>query len=88
MPDPSVLFLLHKIAVDPILLIVQIGVNVHLAHIVKEIEIEVFHSQFLQLPLEDFLHLTPIGRVIAGELGSHIETIPRVSGQGFAHDQF
>ena len=65
-------FLLHQIIVDSIFRI-QIGVYVHLAHIMEQVEVKIFHLAFLQLCFKDFFHLVHIGQVISREFGGEIE---------------
>lgn len=77
--DPPVFLLLHQIGVDTVLFVIQIGVDIHLADIVHKIEVKILHLQFLKLSLEYLLHLVPIRRVIAGELGRDIKAVPRIS---------
>lgn len=73
----SSLFLFHKIGVDSVSLI-QIGIYVHLADIVEQIEIEVFHLAFSQLFFKNGLNLVHVGKVIAGELCGQIEIFPGI----------
>ena len=88
MSDSAVLLLLHQVTVYSIFLIVQISVDIHLAHIVKEIKIKILHAQLLKLLLEDLFHLVPIGRIVAGKLRRNVETVSRIFGQSFSHDKF
>ena len=60
MTDPAVLFLLHQIAVDPVLLVIQVGVNIHFTDIVEEVKIEIVDAQLIQLTLKNLLHLSPV----------------------------
>ena len=53
---------------------------------VKEIKIKILHAQLLKLLLEYLLHLTPIGRIVAGKLRRHIEAVSRIPGQSFSQD--
>lgn len=48
MPDASPALLLHQIIVGAVLGI-EIGVDVHLAHIVEQIKIEIIYPAFFQL---------------------------------------
>ena len=84
--DPPVSLLLHQIAVDTILFIIQIRVNVHLTDVMEEIEVKIFHLQLFQLPFEDLLHMPPVGRIISRELGRDIELLPRMILQRLTHD--
>ena len=86
-PDASVLFLLHQITENAVLLIVEIGIDVHFTHIVEEIEVKIGNPQLLKLPLEDLLRLSPVGRVIPRELGRDMEALPRIAGQSLAQNQ-
>ena len=85
-PDAAVSLLLHEIVIDAVPG-VQIGVDVHLAHVVEEIEVEVVHPALLQLLLEDLPHPGHVGQVVAGELVRQIEAVPGVFGQRPAHHQ-
>ena len=84
--DAAVFLLLHQIVIDAVLG-VQVGVNVHLTHIVEQIEVEVVHLALLELLLEDLLHLGHVGQVIAGELVGNVEFLPGIPGQGLAQRQ-
>ena len=84
--DAAVLLLLHEIVKDAVLG-VQVGVDVHLAHVVKQIEVEIIHPALFQLLLKDLPYLGHVGQVIAGELVSQIEPVPGVLGQGLSHHQ-
>ncbi len=85
-PDTSRRLLRHQIAVDAVAFI-QIGVDVHFAHIVEQVKIEVAGLAFFQLFLKDSLHLVHIGKVIAGELGGEIVAVPGICVQDAAHHQ-
>ena len=69
MPDAAVLLLLHQVVMDAVPG-VQVGVDVHLAHIVEEIEVKVVHLALFQLRFEDLLNLRHIGQVVAGNLSA------------------
>ena len=86
MADAAV-FLLGQQVVIGAVLGVQVGVDVHLAHVVEQVEVEVLHLAFLQLLLENLLHLAHVGQVVAGELGGQVELLPGMAGQGLAHHQ-
>ena len=86
MADAAVFLLLHQIVIDAVLG-VQVGVNVHLTHIVEQIEVEVVHLALLELLLEDLLHLGHVGQVIAREFVGNIEFLPGIPGQGLAQRQ-
>ena len=86
--DAALVLLRHQVAVDAVFFIVQIGVDVHLAHVVEEVEVEVVHTQLFQLAGEDLPDLAPVGSVVAGELCGNIEPVSRIKGQRFAHHGF
>ena len=85
MPDPAVLLLFHQILEDAILR-VQIGVDIHLADIVEQIEIKIIHAAFFQLLFKDLLDLAHIGKVVARELVRQIERFPGILRQSLAKD--
>ena len=66
--------------------ILQVLVDVQLAHIVIEVEIKVISLAFLQLLVEDLLVLAEIGQVIARELSCQIEAAAVVLLESFAYD--
>ena len=66
---------------------VQVLVDVHLAHVVDEVEVEVARAGLLELALEDLGHLVHIGQVVAGELGREIVALARVARQRRAHGE-
>ena len=86
MTDPSVFLLLHQIIINAMFLI-QIIINIHLAYIVEQIEIKVFYLAFLQLFLENLLHLIHIRKVISRELAGQVKFLSRVLFQRTAHYQ-
>ena len=87
MPDPSGRFLLHQIFVNPVFFI-QIGIYVHLADVVEQIKIKVFHPAFFQLLFKDFLHLVHVGEVIARKLGRKVIALSRIAAQRLSHYGF
>ena len=86
MPDAAVLLLLHQVVMDAVPG-VQVGVDVHLAHIVEEIEVKVVHLALFQLRFEDLLNFRHIGQVVAGKFVGDVKAVPGMSGQGPAQDQ-
>ena len=78
MADTSVLLLFHQIAVNAVFFIVEIGIDVHLADIVKKIKIKIIHLQFFQLFIKDLFDLAPIGRIIPRKFCRHIKALPRI----------
>lgn len=67
--------------------LIQIGVDIHLADVVEEVEIEAIHPAFFQLLLEDLLHPVHIGEVVAGEFVREEKAVPRVAGKQLPHDE-
>ena len=74
MLDPTIFLLLHQIVIDAVLRI-QISIDIHLADIVKQIKIKVFHLTFFQLLLEDFFYLRHVCQIISGKLGCQIKAV-------------
>ena len=66
--DPARGLLLLEVGIDAVLG-VQIGVDVHFADVVKEVEIEIVHLALFQLLLENLFHLAHVVQAVAGELG-------------------
>ena len=66
---------------------VQVGVDVHLADVVKEVEIEVVHLAFFQLLVENFLYLVHVGQVVAGEFGGQVKALPGIIPEQPAHNR-
>ena len=66
--DPARGLLLSEVGVDAVLG-VQIGIDVHFADVVKEVEVEIVHLAFFQLLLENLFHLAHVVQAVAGELG-------------------
>ena len=84
--DAAVLLLLHQVVIDAVLG-VQVGVDVHLAHVVEQVEVEVVHLALFELFLEDLLHLGHVGQVVAGEFVGNVEFLPGIPGQSLAQRQ-
>ncbi len=85
-PDAAVGFLGGKVSVDAVLGI-QVGIDVHFADIVEEVEVEIVHLALFQLGLEDLLHPAHVVQVVAWELGGQIEALPGAPGKGPAQGQ-
>ena len=66
MTNSTCFLLFQQIRHDSILGI-QVSVNVLFTDIMEEIKIKVFNLTFLQLFFKDFLNLSHIGEVVAGE---------------------
>ena len=64
-----------------VLLIVQVLLDVQLAHVVQQVEVEVVDSASLELLGEDPLVLSEVRNVVARELVGKVERIARVAGQ-------
>ncbi len=88
MADSAVLFLFHQVGEDAVLLVVQVGVDVHLAEVVKQVKIKVIHAALLELPFKNLLYLGHIGQIVSGELIREIEAVPGVLGQGLSQRGF
>ena len=86
MTDPAVPLLLDQVSVCTVSVIVQIMVDVHLAHIVEQVEIKIVHLAFLQLFLKNLFHLAKVGEVVSRELRRQIKILPRIFLQRLAHD--
>ena len=86
MADTAVLFLLQQVVQNAVFG-VQVGVDVHLAHIAEEIEVEVIHPALLQLFFKDLPHLAHVAKVIAGKLVGQVEFVPGIGGQSLADGQ-
>ena len=84
--DAAIGLLGGEVGIDAVLG-VQVGVDVHFADIVEEVEVEVVHLALLQLLLEYLLHFAHVVQVVARELGGQIEALPGILGQGAAHRQ-
>ena len=56
-------------------LVVKVLVNIHLAYIVEEIEVEIVDSALLELFLEDLFDAVKARQVITRELGGEIERV-------------
>ena len=67
--------------------LIQIIINIHLAYIVEQIEIEVLHLTFLQLLRENFFNLRHVCQIVSRELIRQIEALPGIFLQGPAHNQ-
>ena len=87
MPNSAGLFLLHQIFVNSVFFI-QIGVYIHLADVVEEVKIKVFHPAFFQLFFKDFLHLVHIGKIVARKLGRKVIALSRIAAQRLSHHGF
>ena len=81
MADAPRRLLLDQIGVSAVFFVVEIGIDVHLAYVVEEVEIEVVHAAPFELRLEDLLRLPHVGKVIPGELACKIKFVARVGGQ-------
>ena len=86
MADTPLALLLHQIRMSAVLG-VKILLDVHLADIVEQIEIEVADAALAELLFEDFLDLAHVAQVIAGKLGGEIEALPGILLKELAHHQ-
>ena len=86
MADPAVSFLLDQISVCTVGVIIQVMVDIHLAHIVEQVEIKIVHLAFLQLFLKNLFHPAEVGEVVSRELRRQIKILPRIFLQRLAHD--
>ena len=77
MADSARFFLLYQVIENPVFRI-QIAVDIHLADIVKQIEIKIGHLTFLQLFLENGFYFIDIGKIIAGKFIGEIKLFPRI----------
>ena len=80
MTDTPILLLLHEVGIGAVLFLVQIGVDIHFANIVEEIEIEIIDSALLQLLFENLFDPAEIGKVVPGEFTREIKTFARILG--------
>ncbi len=64
---------------------VQVGVDIHFADVVKEVEVKVVHLALLQLFVEDLLHLVHVGQIVTGKFIGQIEAVPGILPQNSAH---
>ena len=87
MADAARLFLLEQVRDRAVLGIVEIRVDVELAHVVRQVEVEVVHLALLELLLEDLLHLAEVGQIVAGELVRQVERIARMACERTADHQ-
>ena len=67
--------------------LVQIVVDVQLAHVVDEIEIEMIRLAFFQLLFEDLFHLVHVAQVVAREFAGQIKAVPGIFFEHPPHDQ-
>ena len=86
MADAAIALLRHQIIIGAVLGI-QVGVDIHLAHIVEQIEIKVIHTAFLQLFFKDFFRLAHVAQTVARKLGGQVEAVARILDQQLAHHQ-
>ena len=84
MADPSILFLLGEICVDPVFFI-QIFIYVHLAHIMDKIEVKISNPAFFKLLFKNFFHLIHVGKIVTGEFAGQIKTFSRITGKCLSH---
>ena len=84
--DAALGLLLQQIVQNAVLR-VQVGVDVHFADVVKQVEVEIIHSALLQLLFKYLLYLGHIGQVIAWKLGGQIKALPGVFLQRPANGQ-
>ena len=87
MADAPVFLLLFQVGENAVAL-VQIGVDVHLADVVEEVEIEMVRAALFQLRFENLLHFVDVPEIVAGELGGEIKAVPRVCRKNLAHGVF
>ena len=86
MADAAVSLLLQQVVQNAVLG-VQIGVDVHLTHIVEQVKVEVIHPALLQLLFKDLPHLSHVAQIIARELVGQVKCVPWIGGQGLADGQ-
>ncbi len=88
MLDAPLVALRGQIGVSVILILVEIGVDVEFADIVKEIEVKIVGAALFELFFKDLLRLAHVGQIIAGELARQIKAVARIGAQQFADDVF
>ena len=88
MANAAVLHLLAQVAHRAVLLVVQVCVDIELAHVMHQVEVEVFDLAFAQLLFEDFFDFAHVGQVIARELVGQVERVAWTVGQRTAYHQF
>ena len=86
MTNPAGLLLLHQILENPVFF-VQIRVDIHLADVVEQIEIEIPHLTFFQLFFKDLAHFSHIGQIVSREFVRQIKRFPGISLQRPSHHQ-
>ena len=84
MADAAGLLLLEQVGDDAVVEI-EVLVDIHLAHVVDKIEIEVPRTGLLELLLEDLLDLVHVRQVVTGKLGGEVEGVARMAGERGTH---
>ena len=87
MADAARGFLLHQIVVDAVLG-VEVGVDVHLADVVEEVEVKILDAALFQLFFKNGFHHVHVGKVVAGKLGGEEELLAGMARKRLAHHQF
>ena len=67
MLDPACFLLLQQIICKADL-IIKVLIDVHLAYIVEQIEVEIVYLAFLELLLENLLNVIKVGKIVSREL--------------------
>ena len=87
MPDAPILLLFQQVVQNAELRI-KVLVDVHLADVVEQIEVEILHAGLFQLRLKDLPHLWHVGHIVAGKLGRDEKAVPGIPSERIAHDGF
>ena len=64
MTDAARRLLLHEIGICTVFFLIEIGVDVHLAYVVEQIEIKVIHAALFELRFKDLLRLAHVGQIV------------------------
>ena len=88
MPDLPLVAHGFEEGVRAVLLVVEIIVDVELAHVVEEVEVEILHSALFQLTGEDLLRLAEVGHIVSRKLGGKTITAARIARKQFSHHVF
>ena len=78
MANAPAFLLFNQVAERAILRVVQILLDVHLAHIVHQVKIEVIHAALAQLLFEDLFRFAHIRQIVAREFACQVERFARI----------
>ena len=87
-PNLARLLLLEEVLDRMVLLLLQILLDVDLAYVVQQVEVDVVHLELLELLCEDLLVLAEVARIVRGKFRGDVEAVSVVALERLARHDF